>query len=536
MKRLFFLSLVGLTLLPRAGVAAGGTYVNNVNVVIPPQIDATNFVNNGSFGSPTLLTPGLVLPNYQLGVFPIITTLPFETSDTLNFSNQAGTFANSGTMVGSPGWIFRNNPPTTTTSNSMPSMAGTFFENNGAVVAAVDFYPSFLIPCAVAPIDPSLLLISATNIIIKAGTPGSSIPATKASLIVGPNGAMNLEGQNVQLARSGLEVLPVWDEAVGSVIYSGNTPTNFSADVAIFDEYWAQAAIGPTPNDMASDALWVNGVLATAPGVGIPPLAPATSPFAGVGAAGFSIPFPFDDSYIHVAQRGTLSVILTNFSGPLTNVTSTNLMTNILATNIFKGAVFVGVPAGFDAPQLGFTGPGTGFNAIGVLLTVPITNVVTAGVEPAYIFFQDTLASAGARGLSVNVIGCSNPTDRPANYLTDRLPTSPGAAGTPGRNDCRHVSQDPNFFLDSGAGCIDPFDIIFDSVTNADITAGNYSAYCPFYDNVVSRPPPVPGGTVTNLPGRIHIAATNLDLTKTRVRAEGQIVIKRHNWFPAATP
>jgi hypothetical protein len=75
------------------------------------------------------------------------------------------------------------------------------------------------------------------------------------------------------------------------------------------------------------------------------------------------------------------------------------------------------------------------------------------------------------------------------------------------------------------SGNADPL-ITEDGVTNPVVQAGDLSAYSAYVDNVVSRPPPVAGGTVTNLPGRISITADNLDLTRTRMRAEGQIIIK----------
>src|SRR5205823_754663 len=47
-----------------------------------------------------------------------------------------------------------------------------------------------------------------------------------------------------------------------------------------------------------------------------------------------------------------------------------------------------------------------------------------------------------------------------------------------------------------------------------------------FVDNIASRPPNIPAGTVTNLPGRIEILADSLDISKTRFRADGLLDIR----------
>src|SRR5205085_7379415 len=50
-----------------------------------------------------------------------------------------------------------------------------------------------------------------------------------------------------------------------------------------------------------------------------------------------------------------------------------------------------------------------------------------------------------------------------------------------------------------------------------------------FVDNIASRPPNIPAGTVTNLPGRIEIIADSLDISRTRFRADGLLKIEaRH--------
>src|SRR5438874_11883705 len=86
MKLLFIPGLLCLMLLPLAGHATDAFYINNGSVIFPPQIDATNFINNGTFDF--TFNP---------------TTVPFDTSNTQNFTNN-------GTMLGSVGFQFDNAP------------------------------------------------------------------------------------------------------------------------------------------------------------------------------------------------------------------------------------------------------------------------------------------------------------------------------------------------------------------------------------------------------------------------------------------
>src|SRR5262249_55286721 len=207
MKRLLLFGLMGLSLLPPAAVAADALYLNS-GTVNNPQVDAIAFINKG--------------------LFQASSTLPYETQDTLYFTNTVGTFAGSGTMVGLPGFRFN----TDSSVNGMRTMASSFFNDNGAVVEADDPGGLFFFTCELAPVGPSHLIVSATNITVKSGTSGSP----KASLIVGANGEMELTGKSVDVSRSGLETLPVWSEPQGT----GIGPTNFSPDIAIYDLYWGR--------------------------------------------------------------------------------------------------------------------------------------------------------------------------------------------------------------------------------------------------------------------------------------------------------
>ncbi len=493
MKRLLISGLMSLILLPRVGAAADAFYINTGNVDTP-QVDAINFVNQGRF---------LAFGQDDTGLL-----YPYETANTINYTNKTGSFSGSGTMIGSPGFRFESYSTTT----GLRTMANTFFNGNGAVVQAQDAGFSTaagttIPPCDLARVGSSYLLISATNIIVQAPS-----AATVASFIVGANGEMKLDGKKVDLSRSGLEVLPVWANPPGSL----NGDTNFIPDIAIFDQYWGRTNFSDSYT-LNSRGLW-NGQFANAPSVPFP-LVTNASFIAGV--SGFTIPNPDADSYINTVDGFLLTI--TNFTGPPTAVTGTNLISFFLATNITKGAAFVGTPAGYDV-QIGFTPssqPNNFFDTIGVLFSVNVPNSTIAQADPAYIFLRDELASGGTTGILANVVGCPPSTYRPANYLLSRVPFFPGPSGNNGY-------PEQNFFVDSGAG-LNNTNFGLDEVTNIVITNGEFSAYSAFLDNVVSRPQVVAGATVTDLPGRIRIFADNLNLTSTRLRGEGEIIIKTSN-------
>src|SRR5262245_39031285 len=93
MKRMILSGLVSLALAPAIMLAQPAqTYVNEGIVTIPPVIDAINFVNLGSFGNGP--TAPLIFNQVD----------PFETFDTLNFTNFGSMF---GTVMG---WRFAHIP------------------------------------------------------------------------------------------------------------------------------------------------------------------------------------------------------------------------------------------------------------------------------------------------------------------------------------------------------------------------------------------------------------------------------------------
>ena len=465
-----------LVLSPVAGIATQLNYINNGAVIVPPQIDAINFVNKGTFN--------------------IVTIDPFTTSSTLNYSNLVSS-PGAGVMTGTPGWIFDWEP----INLGVPRAASSFFNDNLGRIEAVDATIPLIIIGEPFPslLQPSKLFVSATNIV------------SNGALVVGANGWLRLAGDHVDLTRSLLEVNSVQNEAQGSYNAGPLPPASptfgfppagfFLPDVAVSDLYWGQTNL-----TFDSAIIWNGGTAST-------PIHPVQGPLGAGGTFQFSITTPDADSYI--APDGIMSITITNGVDTNSGIAFT---TNVfLLTNVVKQAVFVGT-----APRMtmrdGFTPSSTPFTnhyqTIGVLLSVPLFNTVTALPETANIYIRDTLASETPRGLLTNLVTTAGA--RPANYIVSRLNEGLGAPGNNG------YPFDPNFFLDSGN-----FDanILSDTVTNSRIT-GAYGAYAAFFDNIVSEPTTLVTGTVTNLPGRVHIFANSLDLTKTRIRGEGEVIVQ----------
>jgi hypothetical protein len=447
-------ALLLAALIPSVTQAADAIWDNTATVTDPPQIDATNFVNSG--------------------LIEIFTSLPFETSDTRNYTN-------SGTMIGSPGWFFYNSPP----ANGQRRPADNFVNLNDGLVQALDGSGFFTIGTVVggasASSSPSYLVVAASNIV------------NKGTLSVGGNGLLNLRGTNVNVARSALEVTTL--QPVGSIIIG---QTNYINDVGIDDVWWGQTN-GLT---FDSSSVW-NGSIATAPphfvqqGIG-----------GGAGRVSFSIVPDIVTGYSNTIAFTGLT--LTNSDGSLTNI--------LVPTNIVKQAVFVGLsdPSIMSAavtffPSSTFTNP---FRTVCVELSMASTNVITQQPDQTSLFFYDTLGSETNRGLMVNARGTGVVpfvAQRPANYDLSRIDDGRFASGTPG-----NVVPDRNFLFD-------PL-----TYTNA-IVVAEYAGYNAKINNIAAEPPPVTPGTVTNFPGRVQVTAENLDLHNARIRGEGEVTIKANH-------
>lgn len=463
MKRQFISSLLGVLLLPALGRATDAVYINNGDITFPPQIDATSVINNGTFNF------AFFTNTFDFSFIDNTTALPFETSNTQNFTNN-------GSMVGSIGFRFENAP-----STGPRKMSANFRNRLQGSVAAVDGARTIFLQdggnfSLGTLLDPSQLLVSATNLI------------NEGTLSAGAGGLLRLTGKNVNLTRSGVQIRPI--EPEGSI--NGVFTNWFLPDIGIYDNYWGQ-----TNQVMDSSAIiQAGGSLIVSP-----PSAVQTA-FGGGFGGGF---FIGNATVILrnniVGDFYTNTVAITNIA--FTNATGIAGFTNVASTNVVQ-AVFIGLPAAdnvawgvrfFDSSV--FDNP---MKTVSVGVQMVSTNVVTVGPEYTSVYLVDTLASETNRGTYTNIVDII--TSRPQNYLLERLQPFEFAAGFPGNADFN-----PDLLYQA--------DFVSRTVTN------DYGAYSAFIDNIASRPPNIPAGTVTNLPGRTEIIAENLNMSKTRFRSDG---------------
>lgn len=315
----------------------------------------------------------------------------------------------------------------------------------------------------------SYIWVHATNI-INAGT-----------LTAGAAGEIQVIGTNVNLNRGGLQI--------GSITPQGsfNGTTNFLPDVAIYDVFWEQTNI--TFNTRS---------LLTGQDTNITVISPVFPVQGLVGAWQIGFLNPIMAGYSNLV--GTLALTITNMDG---STVETNVVTNFV-----QQAVFVEVA---DRTNVGTTitfspssEPTNFFMTAEVQLAFQSTNAVSQGLDLNTIALTDTLASESERGLLVNFYGGGL---RPTNYILSRLPFEGGFGP--------NVPVTTNFFWRTNSAVV--------------VATGEYAGYSAFVDNLVSQPANIPAGTVTNLPGRVKVSANDLDLTRTRIRAEGLISIEARN-------
>jgi hypothetical protein len=321
---------------------------------------------------------------------------------------------------------------------------------------------------------------------------------------------LKLAGTNVNLARGGVEVtsiIPIGSDNVGS---------NYFPEAGIRDIYWAATNIANPPG-VPTAGIW-NGTYATTPLHDITVAPPfGGQPFQFQMFAAYADSLATTNGFIAVTVTNLVN--LTNLpSGPtVTNIQETNILiqTILVPTNITKQAVFVGSsdPSVLSANIYwhNSSSPTNVYKTTEVELIFVSPNNVSGGTEANTIYVYDSLASEVGRGVLANVSSAQNITTyRPTNYIVSRLQLGKFGFGF------------------TGDGFPDPNYLWAQSYSN-NFVAGDYSAYGAFIENIPAIPPIHPSGTYTNLSGRVQIYADSLDLTRTRLRGQGEVTIKtRH--------
>ncbi|MCW5556069.1 MAG: hypothetical protein KIS67_28420 [Verrucomicrobiae bacterium] len=370
-------------------------------------------------------------------------------------------FTNSGTMQGAVGFQFDYAPRNSGGALTAPRQLAANFHNRNG--GLVTAFDSTLFNGNLG----SYLLVYATNIV------------NQGNLSVGAGGLLHLVGSNVNLSFSGTGVRVITPQ--GS--FNDSPTTNvFSPDVAIYDNYWGQTNMNIT----------TDFIIRPDGSVQSPPH--RVTQGAGFFTTVVGVGNPYSSGYSNAVGIASFEITLPDGSTMTTNV----------VTNFVRQAVFVGVNNPSNTTVNIFFSPSSEptnfFRTAHVLIATDTTNVVSAGLDANTVYFQDTLASETNSGVLANFSGGGS---RPANYLLSRIQQGGGIIG--------NVPITPDFLYET-------------SFSNR-VVNGPYAGYSAFIDNLVSRPPATPGGTVTNMPGRIKIQANSLDMLNARVRGSGYVEI-----------
>ncbi|MGD1088590.1 MAG: hypothetical protein ABR955_07665, partial [Verrucomicrobiota bacterium] len=447
----------------------------------PPQVDATNFLNEGTWD--------------------ISTPAPFETANTLNYTNE-------GSMVGSVGWSFGLSPATT----GPQGMSASFFNDSPATIQAddgfianpSDGYADYLV---------SYLSVSATNIV------------NKGALSAGAGGEIVLTGSNVTLTSSDVEITPI--QGVGSPIGG----TNFTPDVSTYSLFWGTnsqdlitSTTGTNSQNMISSGLWngtnvsafsylVDGNVFNVPSSSnIPKVNSVDNVNDACGANNVAV-----ESVQFTPAAGSDS---TNVAASVTNIVYTNLTGTVSMTNVItvNQAVFLNIEDPNITGQVRFspsTIPTNTALTVAVRLAMTATNALTQLPQTSAIYLVDRLVSATNSGLIPSstlydpYYECSSAVFRPANYTVSRTDSG-------------------GYFADGSPGSgLPPANFFYNPNFSNAVVQANYAAYAAYIDDVTSDQQS--GTVVTNLGGRIIINADNLDLNRAGLSAQGEIMIQANN-------
>jgi len=422
------------------------------------------WINNGVLTNTPVVDATIVVNN---GVMSVASIEPFETSSTLYYTN-------TGIMDGTVGFRFSHNP--TGLGFEKPA---TYFENRFSGSVASHSLGFTITPNSVEA--PNYLYVYATNII------------NKGLLSIDAGGEMAVSGDVVDLSRGGTGVNPEF----GNGSYNNAPSTNlFQPDIAIEDIYWGSST--QTFNSAGLLFEIGNALVASSPPHNV------QTPGGFGGQTRVTLINPVWAAYTNASGFGFLTV--TNEDGTTEDI--------IVVSNLTRQAVFVAPEPGYSAdlrfyPSSIATNP---MRNVALELSTPRTNLVTGNVDSYTLYFVDTLGGETNRGLYTNyfrtITDPGVPTYRPQSYLLSRIPVQEFLLGGPG-----NATVTTDFFYST-------------NFTNVNVTA-NYAGYGAQVESLISRPPPVQGGSITNLSGRVVVQGKkSLNLDRARMQAAGLINIQ----------
>lgn len=419
--------------------ATDAVWVNNGNLDFPPQIDATNVINNG------------VMDFWQYGFGQ---TVPFTTDNTLHYTNN-------GTMNGW-GWRFSYKP-----TSGQRTLSDSFFNGVNKTISVSD-------PLGLQPHE---LSVAATNIV------------SRGMLSIGSNGKILLVGKNVDLSRSQLQVDPLPPES------SQNIDTNFFPATGISDRWWGQTNMTMDTSELLS--FQDTNLLVIVP--------PHNVDLGG----GFIFPMEWGLlnplSFVFTNDPEGISVTITNEDASETNI--------FVPTNIVRQVAFVGLAdTNFGASVLfsESSDPRNPLHTVELNISTTTTNAANSLPVTRNITFRDFLGSdLGARGLVQNL-----------NTLTTYRPA------------CYELDTSGIIFGDGPNGVLTT-NLVYDEEMVTKVVTNEYAGYAAFVENQ-PLPPDSPLASVTNLPGRVVVAAGSLDLSNVRIRGGGLVALQTDHLLSSA--
>jgi hypothetical protein len=518
-------------------VALGGPspiYQNYGVVTSPPVVDATSFYNAGDFTVNTVIKINTSISFGDATVLSGLfgygnTSFPFMTKDTASWTNTS-----SGVMSGEPGFQFD-------TGTSTSRHSASFFYNAGVVQGVdgeADIFDALYVPVAATtasvisalgqPVS-SQVLVLATNIV------------NTGAMSVGNAGLLSLTGNNVTNAYASL--------AAGFVSTVGQT--NFLQDTTGLQGQDENVIIGVNgnytyfflPSPEVYDLFWgVTNALTVDVG-GLSEDLPFGIPEVIDGDRGFleflpAIPANFDTAQFSVNaffyNFGTnfyYNVVFVN-----TNFADAKLSATVGFSPEFGDLLFAGnIPIGLE-------------NAVEDIVQIaePVYDVITGQIVTNGIYLIDGGAILPTMTLSANAgvpegtaEGSTVPEgySRPNSYELTTVTPPEWSDTFPG-----NIGYFPELVYTAGVfnNNLEPLETAtygaqighnpanlsgsFSSLANPDS-----EAFLNLEDLQVNLPDP------TNEYARIQINAGNLDMTQSRLRAEGMVLLNATNLLGGGT-
>jgi hypothetical protein len=475
MKR-FILSVLFCLALAGAATAAQSIYIN-YGTVVNPQVDATNFDNEGTFEA--------AVGSYDPS------DLPYQFSDTINFTNH-------NVMMGDPGFDFETLP------------AGTGQAREAANFVNGNPVPFIFTPNAIV-YGTGIVEIHATNLV------------NRGMLQTTDQGLLRVHGGTVDLSGSGFMV-----DAFGT----GDTFFQTNDTDGIISGYWGNTNL--TTDELTNTLTTVIAKSQVLVGTNY---VATNIPFLYYVPVDFTPNFaqslPVDDismdvtrGYIaHTPNVLTFSnpppFISAQWTGAVINA-ATQLPTNWMAQVLFINTNHNGTNITTSFANYGFSTITPSFGKIVVSWTTPATNAF-GQIYTNSLYLEDTLATNPTNNTlyaSTNLLpgqltpqqtGLGGlpglPTFQPSNYIISRFPL-PLGGGVP-------VPPTPfttNYVL---------------SGTNNPVTNFVLSTYGPRLTSTNVTPFLGPYQSITDAPGRVEIVADGtLNLNNTRIDAVGYVLLR----------